>query len=414
LSGFAPKRLIPRTAQEYFAWRHEYVEKVNAALVNLQGTIDAAIAEVYGASMSDIERCERMEDDEEMQTVFPPAFRFSSSSAEALMSYLFGVAVRRWEPSVARQMPSLNDFAPETPPAASINANIVAIACDDPGHPYDIASVVRRAVEQVLPDEAAHSDISSLEEALGNNVREWLARSFFSRHVADYSGFGRRAPIYWQLATPSASYSIWLYIHAFTKDILFRVQNDYVAPKLSHEERRLDGLRAEAGPNPNTGQRRAIETQEVFVDELRTFFDEVKRVAPLWNPDLDDGVIINFAPLWRLVPQHRSWQKELRATWEALANGDYDWAHLAMHLWPERVVPRCATDRSLAIAHGLEDTFWFEDQNGKWKALDTPAHPIEELVAGRTSPAVRAALKNLVEAPDPTGTARRSRNGKGR
>jgi hypothetical protein len=24
--------------------------------------------------------------------------------------------------------------------------------------------------------------------------------------------------------------------------------------------------------------------------------------------------------------------------------------NLAMHLWPERVVPRCATDRSLAIA----------------------------------------------------------------
>lgn len=140
----------------------------------------------------------------------------------------------------------------------------------------------------------------------------------------------------------------------------------------------------------------------------------MKRIAPLWNPDLDDGVIINFAPLWRLVPQHRTWQKELRATWVALANGDYDWTHLAMHLWPEQVVPKCATDRSIAIAHGLEDAFWFEDQNGKWKALDTPARPIGELVAERTSPAVKAALKSLVDAPDPTGAARRSRNGKGR
>jgi hypothetical protein len=26
-----------------------------------------------------------------------------------------------------------------------------------------------------------------------------------------------------------------------------------------------------------------------------------------------------------------------------------------MRLWPERVVPKCAKDRSLAIAHGLED-----------------------------------------------------------
>jgi hypothetical protein len=78
------------------------------------------------------------------------------------------------------------------------------------------------------------------------------------------------------------------------------------------------------------------------------------------------------------------------------------------------VVPKCATDRSLAIAHDLEDIFWFVDQNGKWKALDTPAFPIGELVAERTSPAVKAALKSLIEAPDPAGAARRSRNGKGR
>ena len=93
----------------------------------------------------------------------------------------------------------------------------------------------------------------------------------------------------------------------------------------------------------------------------------MKRVAPLWNPNLDDGVIINFAPLWRLVPQHKPWQKELKSTWDALCDGKYDWAHLAMHLWPERVVPKCATDRSLAIAHGLEDVFWVEGTDGKWK-----------------------------------------------
>ena len=68
-----------------------------------------------------------------------------------------------------------------------------------------------------------------------------------------------------------------------------------------------------------------------------------------------------MAPLWRLVPQHKPWQKELKSKWDELVAGKYDWAHLAMHLWPERVVPKCATDRSLAIAHGLEDVFWTED-----------------------------------------------------
>ncbi len=140
--------------------------------------------------------------------------------------------------------------------------------------------------------------------------------------------------------------------------------------------------------------------------------EEVKRVAPLWDPNLDDGVIINFAPLWRLVPQHKAWQRELKATWEALCEGKYDWSHLAMRLWPERVVPKCAGDRSLAIAHGLEFAFWEADAAGIWKERETLIWPIEELVAKRSSAAIKAALKSLTDAPDPAGTAKRGRKSK--
>ena len=75
------------------------------------------------------------------------------------------------------------------------------------------------------------------------------------------------------------------------------------------------------------------------------------------------------------------------------------WAHLAMQLWPERVVPKCAKDRSLAIAHGLEEVFWVEGTDGKWTARKTPTRSVDELVRERTSPAVKSALKSLLEAP---------------
>lgn len=148
----------------------------------------------------------------------------------------------------------------------------------------------------------------------------------------------------------------------------------------------------------------------MFVEELSTMLDEVKRVSPLWDPDLDDGVVLNFAPLWRLVPQNRAWQRELRAAWSSLLAGVFDWAHLAMRLWPERVVPKCVKDRSLAIAHDLEDVFWFEDADGKWQARPAPTRTLGELIVERTSPAVKAALASLLEAPDPVnGTRRRGR-----
>ena len=129
-------------------------------------------------------------------------------------------------------------------------------------------------------------------------------------------------------------------------------------------------------------------------------------MAPMWSPNLDDGVIINFAPLWRLVPQNRDWQKECKRCWDELISEENAWSHLAMHLWPERIVPKCRTDRSLAIAHGLEEAFWAEDDKGKWSARPIPGRDPQKIVAERTSPAVKAALSSLLAAAAPIGKAK--------
>src|SRR5205814_5189578 len=127
---------------------------------------------------------------------------------------------------------------------------------------------------------------------------------------------------------------------------------------------------------------------------------------PIWAPDLNDGVVLTMAPLWRLVPQSTSWQKELKARWDKLCSGAYDWAHLAMQLWPERVVAKCQTDRSIAIAHGLEEVFWVAQTDDTWKPRARPTRPLAELIRERTSPAVQAALKNLTGAPTAAGGTR--------
>lgn len=290
-------------------------------------------------------------------------------------------------------------------PISIVRSGILA---DDPGHENDINRHVDQVFDVLGLDKSEVFDLAF--GGISDRSSNWVEFDGWHRNV--YTLGRRKAPIYWQLATSSARYSLWLYIHTFGKDTLFRVQNDYVAPKLAHERRQLEGLRAEAGGSPTTAQSRAIEAQTTFVAELSALLDEVKRVAPLWDPDRDDGVILNFAPLWRLVPQNRVWQKELRAAWASLVAGDYDWARLSMRLWPERVVPNCAKDRSLAIAHDLEDVFWFEDAAGKWKPRATPLRSVDDLIAERTIPAVKTALKTLLEAPEPVGTTKRGRNAK--
>jgi len=390
-AGIFPSSVSERISDwnDYVGWRNSAAEALNVLLRDCQAGIDHSISALYGVTSEDVERCERAED--EVQLSFPPTFDFPQSADDALASFLVGVAFGRWKVAPQKFVAHLESAVPETQPALN-DQPLHGILVDDEGHQHDLVGAVREALRRVLAG-ATDLDEVSLERAFGSRtLRDWYASAFWGRHLTIYSGFGRKAPIYWQLATPSASYSVWLYIHAFTKDTLFRVQNDYVGPKLAHEERRLEALTLEVRDGATAAQRKELAAQAAQVEELRAFLAEVKRVAPLWNPNLDDGVIINFAPLWRLVPQHKAWQKELKSTWDALCEGKYDWAHLAMHLWPERVVPKCATDRSLAIAHGLEDLLWFDDSG--WR----PRRPVgkeRELLIARFKHQGEEPLKDL-------------------
>lgn len=277
---------------------------------------------------------------------------------------------------------------------------------DDPGHVHDFEAQVL-AIDSRLRA-LLESSVQILEF---KDLRSWLRDAWFDTHAKMYTEGRRGGPVYWQLATASGAYSVWIYIHRATGDTLFRVLNDFVGPKLEHEKAKLDGLTQEAGGIPSAAQRREIEQQETFVGELQALKSEVSRVAPLWKPNLDDGVILNFAPLWRLVPQSRSWQGECKKAWDELVAGDYDWAHIAMHLWPERVVPKCIDDRSLAIAHGLEDVFWHEDDSGSWRKSRVDDATVQKLIHERTSTTVKAALKDLLSAAVPTASKGRKAKG---
>jgi hypothetical protein len=66
--------------------------------------------------------------------------------------------------------------------------------------------------------------------------------------------------------------------------------------------------------------------------------------------------MITASPLWKLF-RHNQWRKDLEECWKKLESGEYDWAHLAYTIWPDRVREKCKKDRSIAIAHGLEELY---------------------------------------------------------
>lgn len=335
----------------------------------------------------------------------------SEQLGKDLASWFFGAAIGRWDRRLASGeatssiSPAPFDMLPSSSrgmllgsdglhPAKTPEGQFLCehdFLVDDEGESLDVI----RKITEVLEDVAgSRSDswLLELERLLGCDLRTWYRRSFFEEHLRRYSRSKRKAPVYWQLGTISGSYSVWLYYPRLSRDSLYRLLNDVVKPKVTFEEQRLAGLREQ------NARRSELETQEAFVEELQAFRDEVLRVAPLFDPNLDDGVLINAAPLHRLFV-NAGWRRDALATWNTLAQGGTDWAHLALNLWPDRVIQKCASEGHLALAHGL--------------VVPLATQTVEHLIEEHRRSAVIAALQNLLNAPLQTGGRTAGRSGQG-
>jgi hypothetical protein len=313
-----------------------------------------------------------------------------------LISYSLGSSLGLWDIRYAtgeRQTPELPDpFAPlpVCPPGMLQNtAGLPAgpedvpsdypvknipwdgILVDDPAHPLDIERRIREVIEIIWTGQngapnAAAIEAEACELLEVRSLREYFRKpaGFFADHLKRYSKSRRKAPIYWPLSTPSGGYTIWLYYHRLNDGTLYKVVEQFVEPKQAEVQATFQTLAAKE--SRSRAEDRELENAQTLLGELAAFRDDLLRLAKIWKPNLNDGVVITASPLWRHF-RFPAWQKELRTTWESLERGEYDWAHLAYTLWPERVTEKCKTDRSLAIAHNLEHLCTIEPPKPKKK-----------------------------------------------
>lgn len=334
---------------------------IEAELAHIQAEIDAIAFDLYGFSEADraavqgnqdaageVAEETRAEEDEDDEDSAAPI-----DHTAGLLSWAVGVAFGRFDWCLTtgeRQAPPEPDpfdplptkspgMLPDGAPPFHVHAGILV---DDSGHPHDLA----RLVEEVL---------ARVDAPVPDDVRHWLRREFFPFHLQRYSKSRRKAPIYWPLATTSGSYTLWVYYPALSSQTLYIAINDFVEPKLKHVSAEVAALRNKGAARTRDDEKR-FEALQGLELELMELSDTLLKLAPTYKPHHDDGVQISACPLWPLF-RHKPWQKVLKDTWEKLKKGDYDWAMLAMNYWPERVREKCKTDKSLAIAHGLEDVY---------------------------------------------------------
>jgi hypothetical protein len=212
-------------------------------------------------------------------------------------------------------------------------------------------------------------------------LRDWLRLDFF-KDV--HKGMYENRPIHWPLSSSAKTFVAWVNIHRLDGQTLKVLLADHLIPTRSRIDGELDDLRQVRDSDDRQAAREAdtrLSKLTRWREELNEFIAAVEHCTghgppptdgrcpereqdAVYDPDLDDGVMINSAALWPLLePQWKDpkkWWKELAS---AQGKKDYDWAHLAMRYWPTRVDEKCQQDPSLGVAHGC---FWRYHPERAW------------------------------------------------
>jgi len=316
--------------------------------------IEAELAEPIVNEASD-EESENFGSDTEDAETAEEASLTREDLARRWISYAVGIVMGRFEPGIDGALGRSN-FSEDIAAKLRALADSDGILVLDQGHPDDLPTKVLQALQLMLGQNATNEVVAEGTGQDGNQedeLRRYFERTFFKEHIGKQKY--RKRPVYWLLQSPRKNYGIWLFHEKLTQDTLYRIGGkQYVAQKIDLLETNIADLRKKRDAAQGRERRalgKPIAEVEDVLDDLRAFAERIEEILQRgYTPHIDDGVLINMAPLWELMP---SWQAEPKKCWDALARGDYDWSHQAMDHYPERVREKCQTNKSYAIAHGL-------------------------------------------------------------
>lgn len=340
------------------AHQQEMISANGAKVKELQATISECIDSVYEVQTKTLAlEILGFDPDEEAVLSFPSL----QELAVSYIMYAVGLSFGRWDARRRGDNVEFDPFSsiPICPPrmlqgcdgmplddvseSYPMRITTTGVMVDDQEHPEDIIRRVRDAFDVIW---GGNSETVEREccAALGvQELRQYFRRSnkgsFWDNHVIRYSKSRRKAPIYWLLQSSKKNYGIWLYYHRLDKDLLFKTLVNYVEPKIRLEISRLQTLHGQKKAAVDSGKEtkrlaKEIERQEDFLSELRDFEEKLRRAANLHlEPDLNDGVVLNIAPLHELVP----WS-EAEKYWHELLDGQYEWSSIGKQLRQRELV----------------------------------------------------------------------------
>jgi len=144
-------------------------------------------------------------------------------------------------------------------------------------------------------------------------LERWFEKKFFKRHVSEF----RKRPIAWHLTSKKGAFQVIVYYHKFNTDRLRLLRARYIRQALDNLRRQLAEIQAVGEDRRTLAQAEELEAKiadvEDFDRRLGHLLEGREREARIWcpwkepdkqpvgwDPDINDGVRVNIAPVQRL------------------------------------------------------------------------------------------------------------------
>jgi hypothetical protein len=180
-----------------------------------------------------------------------------------------------------------------------------------------LLDLVRERMADAMGERDAHAFEQAFKDVMGTDLGEWLRRAFIEEHAKQF----RNRPVVWVLASGATGtggksnkgkkkatkgqaggggFACMVYYHALDRDLLAKIRTRYLRPIVQRREFELAEARKKAAAN-DAPARAEAERLEGILDELRGFEAGLQDVEAkgFWAPDL--GAAIKREPLDRFA-----------------------------------------------------------------------------------------------------------------
>jgi hypothetical protein len=282
--------------------------------------------------------------------------------AQEIVQELVGMAFGRWDVAYAKgdkPVPEFGDifealpFMPDVslsdiPADYPINVPNDGILSNQADSDINLTSRVRDVMHYLWADRADDIEYELCQMIGCKNLQTYFEQptGFFDYHFKRYTKSRRKAPIYWPLSSVDGSLTYWIYYPKLSKNTL-----PTLIIKLRNENERLRSGINNAMLVHDKSLENSLRSAQQQVEGMMA---EITHIIDCnYEPNHDDGVPVTSCPLVNLIG-HRGWNAECQSNLADFQKGEYDWSHLAMSMFPARVINKAKKDWCMALTHGLE------------------------------------------------------------